>query len=258
VPVMIGTSGWQYSDWASGAFYPKSLPKARWLHFYAQRFRTLESNSAFYKLPSMTLFEDWASQTPDDFVMTVKASRFLTHVRRLRAPEEPVARLLESTQGLGHKLGPILLQLPPTLSLSLDGLAETLSCFPATVKVAVELRHSSWFVGEVRSLLEEKGAALCLTDRINRQSPLWRTAHWGYVRFHEGTASPRPSYGRAALDRWAERISSLWSPEESVFCYFNNDVNACAPKDAHQLGLAVKRHGYESTRTTAPEEPASD
>jgi uncharacterized protein YecE (DUF72 family) len=257
VPALIGTSGWQYSDWGSGAFYPKSVPKSRWLQFYAQRFQTLESNSAFYKLPSAALFEDWASRTPDDFILSVKASRFLTHIRRLREPEEPVSRLLESTLGLGGKLGPILLQLPPTLSVSIDALAETLSAFPPTVKVAVELRHSSWFVEEVRSLLE-KGASLCLTDRNNRHSPLWRTADWSYVRFHEGTASPRPSYGWDALDSWAERISSLWSPEEHVFCYFNNDANACAPKDAHQFALALERHGFVSSRTTAPVDLPSD
>jgi uncharacterized protein YecE (DUF72 family) len=257
VPVFIGTSGWQYSDWA-GAFYPKGLPKSQWLEFYAQRFQTLESNNAFYKLPSSTVFGDWSDRTPDDFIMSVKASRYLTHIKRLHDPAQPIDRLMERARPLGKKIGPILLQLPPNLAVSIDSMEQALSAFPRSTRVAVEVRNSSWFVDEFRVVLEKHQAALCLTDRNNRHSPLWRTADWGYVRFHEGTASPRPSYGRSALDSWAERIASLWASDEDVFCYFNNDANSCAPRDAHHLALAVKRHGLEPTRTGARNEMTSE
>ena len=247
MPVMIGTSGWQYDDWA-GAFYPEGLPKSRWLESYSSRLATVESNNAFYRLPTRDLFARWADATPTDFVMSVKASRYITHIRRLREPEDPVKLLLERTEGLGHKLGAILLQLPPTLTADPDLLAGALSCFPKEVEVTVEVRHDSWYSDETRKVLESHGAALCITDTANRHSPLWRTAGFGYLRFHEGTAHPLPSYGRAALDRWAERIASMWSRTDRVYCYFNNDENSRAPYDAHHFALAVARHGLEPSR----------
>jgi uncharacterized protein YecE (DUF72 family) len=231
VPVWIGTSGWQYDHWRS-TVYPKEVPKSRWLSWYAERFATVESNSAFYRLPEKKLFERWAEATPPDFVMSVKASRFLTHIRRLREPKDPIERLLERVRGLGNKQGPILLQLPPNLVASTALLEGALASFPKNVKVAFEPRHESWFVDDVREVLEKHRAALCLTDRRNRKSPLWRTASWTYVRFHEGTASPAPSYGRTALDSWAARIASLWNADDEVYCYFNNDQNGRAPIDA--------------------------
>ncbi len=246
--LIVGTSGWQYDDWA-GTFYPEGLPKSRWLEYYASRFSTVESNSAFYRLPRRELFESWATRTPADFVMSVKASRYLTHVRRLREPQEPVRRLLERVEGLGSKRGPILLQLPPNLHWDPQLLAATLSEFPEETRVAVEVRHESWLVDDLRRVLEDHGAAFCLTDRRNQRSPLWRTASWGYVRFHEGTASPLPSYGRTALGGWADRIASLWSSEEEVFCYFNNDTGACAPRDAARFASAADRHGISTSRT---------
>lgn len=240
--VLIGTSGWQYKDWR-GAFYPAKLAQSKWLSFYATRFLTVESNSAFYRLPERSTFAKWAAETPDDFVFAVKASRYLTHVRRLRDPADPVARLVERLEGLGSKCGPVLVQLPPGLKIDLDALEATLAAFPSRARIAVEPRHPSWFVPETRRLLERRRAALCLADRAGRRSPEWRTADWGYVRFHEGRASPPPAYGRTALSNWAERIADLWEPDADVYCYFNNDTHACAPRDAHQLALAAKRSG---------------
>jgi uncharacterized protein YecE (DUF72 family) len=247
VALFVGTSGWQYDDWAT-AFYPEGMPKSRWLEHYASHFATVESNSAFYRLPKRELFESWADRTPADFVMSVKASRYLTHVRRLRDPLEPVAKLLDRMAGLGAKRGPVLLQLPPNLKWAPELLSAALSAFPQGVRVAVEVRHESWLVDDLRRLLQDHGAAFCLTDRLNRRSPLWRTSSWGYARFHEGSASPEPSYGRTALDSWAGRIASLWSADEDVFCYFNNDKNACAARDAHKFALAARRHGLAPGR----------
>src|SRR6266498_3172291 len=151
MPVLVGTSGWQYRDWR-GRFYPERLAPSRWLEHYASRFATVESNNAFYRLPEADTFAAWSDRTPPDFVMAVKASRFLTHVKRLRDPSEPVARFLGHAAYLGGKLGPVLLQLPPSLRADAGLLDATLACFPAGLRVAVEPRHQSWFSDQVLDL----------------------------------------------------------------------------------------------------------
>jgi uncharacterized protein YecE (DUF72 family) len=251
--VVIGTSGWQYDHWR-GTFYPEGVAKTRWLEHYAQRFATVEVNNTFYRLPEARTFVDWAARTPEDFVFAVKASRFLTHVRRLRDPEEPVQRLVDRLESLGDRQGPVLLQLPPTLEIDCDLLDETLSAFPRSTRLAVEPRHPSWFVDDLRRLLERRGAALCLSDTAGRHPPLWRTTDWGYIRFHRGRALPPPCYGRQALAGWAERIRSLWSSTDTVHCYFNNDERGCAPSDARRFALAVRRQGLVPTRTPGARE----
>jgi uncharacterized protein YecE (DUF72 family) len=249
LPVWIGTSGWQYRHWR-GTFYPPELRLDDWLPFYARAFATLESNNAFYRLPERSTFERWAERTPDDFVMAVKVSRFLTHIKRLKAPAEPVDRFIRHATGLGRKLGPVLLQLPPQLHADPGRLARALDRFPDDVRVAVEFRHASWFSDEVRRILEERSAALCLADRRSRPvTPIWRTAPWTYVRFHQGTARPRPSYGETALASWAARLAELWSPADDVFVYFNNDFRTCAPRDAARFAGRLRRRGFDPTRT---------
>ncbi len=247
MPVHIGTSGWQYADWR-GRLYPVGLGQTHWLERYASHFETVESNSAFYRLPEAGVFERWAAETPSDFVFSVKASRYLTHVRRLRDPADPVQRLMERAGHLGPKLGPILLQLPPTLQVDVDVLRTTLEAFPARSRIAVEPRHDSWHCEQVFELLAERNVAFCLTDKAGKRSPLRRTADWGYIRFHEGRATPPPCYGRAALSGWAERLSDTWNVGEDVFVYFNNDHGGCAVRDAHRFALALDKVGLVATR----------
>ncbi|MGH9280601.1 MAG: DUF72 domain-containing protein [Acidimicrobiales bacterium] len=246
MPVLIGTSGWQYAPWR-GRFYPEKLAPAKWLEHYSSRFCTVEVNNAFYRLPEASTFEQWARRTPDGFVVAVKASRYLTHVKRLADPDEAVGRLLERARHLGPKLGPVLLQLPPTLVADLDRLDATLACFPPDVRVSVELRHPSWFTDETRQLLSDRDAALCLADSPHRDTPRWRTAGWGYLRMHEGRASPHPCYGRQALASWASRLADLWTPADDVYCYFNNDARSCAVRDAAMFARAVTRVGLHPT-----------
>jgi len=250
VTVWIGTSGWQYGDWREPVY--AGAPPARWLESYAARFATVESNNAFYRLPERAMFEAWAARTPPDFVMAVKVSRYLTHVRRLAAPAEPVERFLDRVAGLGTKLGPVLLQLPPTLSADHDRLEAALERFPASMRVAVEFRHSSWWTERTRALLSSHGAALCLTDRRGPTSPLWRTADWTFLRFHEGRASPRPCYGRAALASWAGRLLDGWGSRAEAFVYFNNDPRACAPHDAATFARSCRQAGLSPTRAPEP------
>ena len=253
MPVWIGTSGWQYRDWR-GQFYPPTLRQAGWLDHYAERFRVVEVNNAFYRLPEAETFAAWARRTPDDFVVGVKASRYLTHIRRLHEPEEAVARFLERARHLGPKLGPVLVQLPPTLPADHAALAETLACFPGDVRVAVEFRHDSWFTEETQAILRRHDAAFCLADSPKRRTPLWRTASWGYVRLHEGRSSPRPCYGRAALAGWAGRLAELFAAGDDVYAFFNNDPRGCAVRDAQRFGGAVERVGLVPTRVPASRE----
>jgi uncharacterized protein YecE (DUF72 family) len=248
VTIYVGTSGWHYAEWR-GLFYPERGSPSRWLEIYAERFATVEINATFYRLTSEATLRSWRDAVPDDFVFSVKASRYLTHVRRLADPREPVELLLERTAALGSKRGPILVQLPPDLSLNLDRLDQTLTAFGSAARVVVELRHSSWVTEETRALLQQHGAALCLTDRRGLTSPEWSTAPFGYVRFHEGQARPAPCYGRAALRTWATRLASLWPADDDVYVYFNNDQRGCAPRDAHQLALACSHAGLDTTRS---------
>jgi len=176
MPVLIGTSGWQYRDWR-GRFYPDRLPQRSWLEYYAGHFATVELNNAFYRLPERSTYEGWRARTPPGFVMAVKASRYLTHVKRLREPEEPVARLLERARGLGPRLGPVLLQLPPTMRCDAELLDRCLRCFPSDVRVAVEPRHPSWWSTDVETTLTRHRAALCWADRCGRAAAPFAAVH---------------------------------------------------------------------------------
>ncbi len=247
----VGTSGWQYPDWRL-TFYPREVPQRRWLPYFADRFRTVELNNSFYRLPEARNFRRWRDETPDGFVFAVKMSRFLTHLKRLRDPEEPVARFMDRARELGPRLGPVLLQLPPRMRADAERLAEALDSFPKRVRLAVEFRDASWFDDRIRAVLEDRGAAFCLADSPRRKTPEWRTADWGFVRFHEGRASPRPCYGRRALTSWAERIAELWPASADVFCYFNNDTNACAVRDATVFAGVAREAGLRPTQV--PEE----
>jgi len=249
----VGTSGWQYRDWR-GTVYPRGVAQRDWLKFYAGRFATVELNNSFYRLPERSSFERWRADTPNDFVLAVKMSRFLTHLRRLRDPEGPVRLFLDRARGLGDRLGPVLLQLPPRFRADPGRLAEALDRFPRDVRVAVEVRDESWFDDRVRALLEERRAALCLADSPRRRTPDWRTADWGFVRFHEGRATPHPCYGERALGTWAERIASLWDADADVFCYFNNDGRACDVRAALAFARIARRAGLRPTRVPEPAE----
>jgi uncharacterized protein YecE (DUF72 family) len=261
MPMKIGTSGWQYRDWRGG-LYPAGIPQRLWLERYGQEYLTVENNNSFYRLPPRETFESWRERTPDDFVMAVKASRYLTHVRRLRDPAEPVARLLGAAAGLGPKLGPILLQLPPTLKADPDALDACLGAFRTAAaalgeralehgpRLAVEPRHETWWTEETRQVLVAHDAALCWADRRGRPvTPLWRTATWGYLRFHQGTAQPPPRYGPQALRSWVRRLTETWPDRADVYVYFNNDSGGAAVVDSARFADLARRAGRTVTRT---------
>ncbi len=258
MPLLVGTSGWQYRDWR-GAFYPDRLPAARWLEHCAAVFPTVENNGTFYRLAAPATFADWQARTPDGFQMAIKASRYLTHIRRLRDPAEPVARLMAAAGRLGDGLGPVLLQLPPTMRADATLLDDCLAQFHAhqeagrAPRLAVEFRHPSWWTGEVRQVLAARNAAACWIDRLGRpQGELWRTANWGYLRLHEGAAQPWPHYGDRALRTWLSRIADNWPADADVFAYFNNDQHAAAPGDAAQLTRLAAAAGVPVPEWPAP------
>jgi uncharacterized protein YecE (DUF72 family) len=247
MPIYVGTSGWQYRHWRD-TFYPRGVPQREWLEFYSARFATVESNAAFYRLPEKATFEAWRERTPGDFVWAVKVSRFLTHIKRLAEPEEPVERFVAHARGLGAKLGPALLQLPPQLELDVNLLDACLAEFPRDIRVAVEFRHKSWWTPDVEAVLRRHGAALCWADRFRPISPLWSRTDWGYLRFHQGRASPRPCYGEDALAAWVARIDGVLPRSADLFVYFNNDFRACALRDAILFAHLAQRAGWEVSR----------
>ncbi|HEY7176974.1 MAG TPA: DUF72 domain-containing protein [Micromonosporaceae bacterium] len=248
--ILVGTSGWQYKGWR-GRFYPAGVPARQWLEHYASGFATVEINNAFYRLPERDTFAQWRTRTPADFVIAVKMSRYLTHIKRLRDPAEPVARFMGRAEALGDRLGPVLLQLPPNLRGDAELLDAVLARYPSGVRVAVEPRHESWWADDVRAVLERRGAALAWADRRGRPvTPIWRTAGWGYLRMHEGAARPRPRYGRAALASWLDRAAEAFASldRHDVYVYFNNDTGGAAVADAAAFGALADRRGFRVTR----------
>jgi uncharacterized protein YecE (DUF72 family) len=227
----IGTSGWQYDDW-SGVFYPEALPQREWLAYYAERFGTVEVNNSFYRLPERSTFERWREQTPPGFVVTVKASRFITHLKRLREPEEPVRLLWERATGLGNRLGPVLFQLPPRFPVEVERLRRLIDALPRAMRPAFEFRDPSWHRDEVFGLLDDAGAALVWPDRPGLRHTLPIVGGWLYVRFHQGTPSG-PGYRRDKLRRWASRIAA--ADVDEAYVYFNNDPTGAAIRDARTM-----------------------
>ena len=249
--VTIGTSGWQYTSWKA-PYYGKT-PQRLWYEKCSPTSRTVELNVSFYRLPKLETFEGWARRAPSDAVVTVKASRYLTHIKRLRDPPGLGGLLMSRATGLGDRLGPVLVQLPPDLAVQAEALAETLDAFPAGVRMAVEPRHDSWWTDEVRAILTQRDAALGVgRPQGQPMGPLWRTADWGYLRMHEGrggTAMPWPFYGRTALQTWAERLQETYGDDADAFVYFNNDPKCAAIDNAITFGHACDRLGLARTRT---------
>jgi uncharacterized protein YecE (DUF72 family) len=236
-PVRIGCSGWSYDDWRD-AFYPAGLPRSRWLEHYSRVFTTVEVNNTFYRLPSRDAVAAWAEDTPEGFVFTVKASRFLTHMKRLRDLGTPVERFYERIEPLSEagKLGPVLWQLPERMHRDDELLSSALQRLPAG-RHCFEFRHPSWFDREVCDLLREHGVALVIGDHPQRQFQAHAlTADWTLIRFHYGSRGRRGNYSERELREWAAQISELRSRAE-VLAYFNNDWEGFAVRN----GLRMKR-----------------
>ncbi len=247
MPVIIGASGWQYRDWRD-AFYPRGLAQKNWLQFYADRFRSVEINNSFYMLPKEETFASWRERSAEDLIFVVKASRFITHIKRLKDTEEPVRRFMEHAQHLGSKLGPILLQLPPNLAKDAENLERTIGYF-GNVQLTLEFRHESWYDEEIFDLLKRHDIPLTLADREESPiQPWWKTAKWGYIRFHHGMRKPWPCYTRDGLKMWVDRIGEFWGKHGTVYVFFNNDPKCCALDDAITFAEECDKVGLQPTR----------
>jgi uncharacterized protein YecE (DUF72 family) len=232
--LQIGTSGWVYKHWM-GIFYPLHLPSNQQLSFYAQNFSTVEINFSFYRLPERSVFEGWREQTPSGFLFAVKGSRYLTHMKKLKDPQEPLSRLMERVEGLQEKLGPILFQFPHTWHLNLERLQSFLELLQTygQQRFTFEFRHSSWLIPQVYKLLENAGVALCLPVSPTVPLDVRLTAPWTYIRMHTGQYGV--GYSDEELSIWANRIRLFLQQETDVYIYFNNDPDGYAIHDAQHL-----------------------
>jgi len=230
----VGTSGYVYPHWRRGVFYPEGLRQREELAYYAQRFRTVELNNPFYRLPAPESFERWRDAVPDDFLYAVKASRYITHIRRLRDVSESVALFLERAERLGPRLGPILFQLPPTYPADRALLRRFLSELPPAHRWVVEFRHPSWHTPEVYHELAERAVALCIPVGGRVRPDLVTTAPFVYLRMHAGEG-PGGGFTAGQLEYWAGRLRALRKAGKDRFVYFNNDAGGHAPRDARAL-----------------------
>jgi uncharacterized protein YecE (DUF72 family) len=234
-PVRIGCSGWQYDDWR-GRLYPQKEPKRRWLELYAAKFDTVEVNSTFYRLARREAVAGWVRQTPENFLFAVKASRYLTHIRRLVNIREGIKRFYEPIEPLmqAGRLGPVLWQLPENFRRDDERLHGWLALLPPG-EHTIEFRHPSWFVPDVMRVLREHGVALTIGDHPKRPFQSHEaTADWRFVRFHYGARGRAGNYSVAEIAEWARRIAA-WRRRTTVYAYFNNDWNSFAPANAREL-----------------------
>jgi uncharacterized protein YecE (DUF72 family) len=232
--IRIGTSGWHYDHW-KGSFYPPEMPSDEFLSYYADHFQTVEINNSFYRLPDADTFAQWRDAVPEGFLFAVKASRYITHMKKLKDPQGPVSHFMEQVRALGDKLGPILFQLPPRWKANPKRLDDFLEALPSGCCYAFEFRDPSWFDERVYTALREHGAAFCIYNLNGRLSPQEVTAGTVYVRLHGPDGAYQGRYGSEQLSNWAEAFS-VWSHQgREIYCYFDNDQAGYATMDAREL-----------------------
>jgi uncharacterized protein YecE (DUF72 family) len=232
--IYLGTSGWHYDHW-QGRFYPEGLATDAWLKHYANQFTTMEINNSFYQLPEAETLARWRADTPDGFVFSVKASRYITHMKKLKEPEEPVTGFLERVDLLQEKLGPILFQLPPRWNYDRERLESFLETLPKGYRYTFEFRDPSWFNAQAYEALARHNAAFCMYHLAGRLSPKEITTDWVYVRLHGPDAAYEGKYGKQALAGWAGALSAWLDEGKTVYCYFDNDQRGYAVENALEL-----------------------
>ena len=238
--IRIGCSGWQYAHWR-GDFYPAELPTSRWFAHYALTFDTVEINNSFYRLPPAETFAKWREQAPKHFLYAVKASRFLTHMKKLKDPEDPLFRFFDNATQLGPHLGPVLYQLPPNFPINLERFEIFLRALPRRHRHTVEFRDTSWYDDRVFALLEKYKVALCLHDMQGSATERIAVGPFIYVRFHHGTRKYGGRYSDERLESWGAWLAQRAASGMEVFAYFNNDTGGHAPRDAVRLRERILR-----------------
>ena len=230
----IGTSGFSYKHWR-GIFYPEELPQGKWLEFYTQNFDTVEINSSFYHLPRPSTCENWRNRVPEGFIFAMKASRFITHIKRLKGIEEPIRNFIEVIQPLREKLGPILFQLPPGMEKDIPLLKNFIDTLPGGFCYVFEFRNDTWYDDDLFCLLDEKDIAFCIHDFPKRASPCEVTGSFVYIRFHGVSQAYSSFYSDGELETWAEQMKNYLKTGKDVYAYFNNDIHVHAVENAKTL-----------------------
>jgi len=233
--IHIGTSGWHYQSWR-GPFFPKRLMIKHQLRYYSTQFDTTELNGVFYRTPTLDAVRNWSEQTPDNFLFSWKASKFITHWKRLNPNSKSSITLMETRlRCLGRKVGPVLFQLPPSMRVNRERLASFLKLLSKRRRYAFEFRHPSWYDDDVFELLHRHGIALCISDHHDAPSPWIATAEHVYLRGHGPTGRYKGHYSKQTLARWAGEIDKWRRSRRDVFVYFDNDQKSAAPADAAML-----------------------
>lgn len=230
----IGTSGWHYEHW-QGPFYPENLPSEEWLAYYAERFPTVEINNSFYQLPSADTLQNWRRDLPKGFLFSIKASRYITHMKKLKDPDEALRNFLERISEPGDTLGPILFQLPPKWNVNPQRLRSFLEKLPQEHRFVFEFRDASWFDEKVYEILAAKNAAFCIYELSGKPSPRKVTADWVYVRLHGPGEAYQGKYESESLAGWMGAFSTWMRQGKDVFCYFDNDQAGYAVQNAFAL-----------------------
>lgn len=238
--IRIGTSGWHYAHW-QGRFYPDDLPKDHWLEYYGRHFDTVEINNTFYHLPKAKTMANWHDNAPTGFVYAVKASRYITHVKKLNDPAESIQRFFELADMLKRRLGPILYQLPPNQHKDLDKLDTFIKALPKRNHAVFEFRHQSWYDQDTFDLLNRRKVAFCVHDLADNASPRLVTGEMVYVRFHGTSGRYTGDYTDAMLAEWADWLRAQTSNVRAVYVYFNNDLEGYALNNAKALKQLIER-----------------
>jgi uncharacterized protein YecE (DUF72 family) len=232
--IHIGTSGWHYKHWL-GPFYPVNMPPSEFLDFYDKIFDTLEINNSFYNTPKRETFENWRKMTPKDFTFSVKASRYITHNKKLLNGKETFSYFIEKAEGLENKLGPILFQLPPGWKINIERLNDFLKDLPKGYRYTFEFRNPSWFHPEIYELLNKYNAAFCLYELNAVQTPKEITADFIYIRLHGPGKAYQGQYKEKVLEGWAQDFIRWKNQVKAIYCYFDNDEKGYATMDAKRL-----------------------
>jgi uncharacterized protein YecE (DUF72 family) len=243
--IYIGTSGWHYKHWMN-TFYPAGVKQKGFTSYYIRYFGSVEINNSFYRLPSAETFAAWRASVPDEFIFAVKASRFITHMKKLTDPQQSIAHFFENVRGLEEKLGPILFQLPPGLQVSVQKLENFLKALPPYYRYTFEFRHSSWYQPAVFDLLRQYQCAFCIYELDRHLSPLEVTAPFVYVRLHGPGGKYEGSYSEEGLSWWANNCLEWQARGLDVYIYFDNDQYGYAAFNARRLQeLVWERDGSE-------------
>lgn len=232
--IHIGTSGWSYDHW-KGPFYPEKTSGEEMLSLYAEHFQTVEVNNTFYQLPSTDTLKNWKETVSDNFLFALKASRYITHQKKLNDPAESIKKFFDRIEVLDDKLGPILFQLPPRWHKNAERLSNFIDVLPKGYRYVFEFRDPTWFSDDIIELLSETNCAFCIYDLEGEQTPEHVTTDFVYIRLHGPGAAYQGSYSEQLLEKWVEKIDR-WSAEgKEIYCYFNNDYAGHAPNNASVL-----------------------